>query len=69
MDTIKSELKNTEDAFGEIDASMDKSKRSNETIQDDLEVFNEAISGIEQSATTISQSADTLNRLLADRDR
>ncbi|GAQ16216.1 heme-based aerotactic transducer HemAT [Oceanobacillus picturae] len=69
LDTIKSELKNTEDAFGEIDASMDKSKRSNETIQVDLEVFNEAISGIEQSATTISESADTLNRLLADRDR
>ncbi|WP_404454464.1 protoglobin domain-containing protein [Oceanobacillus kapialis] len=69
LNTIKNELKNTEDAFGEIDASMDKSKRSNESIQDDLEVFNEAISGIEQSATTISESADTLNRLLADRER
>ncbi|MEC5422920.1 globin-coupled sensor protein [Virgibacillus sp. C22-A2] len=69
LSDVKEQMRNTENAFGKIDESMEKAKSSNENIQDDLEVFGQAIHEIEQSATTISESADNLSRLMEVRDR
>lgn len=61
---VREQMKNTENAFGKIDESMVKTKESNENIQDDLEVFGQAIQEIEHSAATMTDAADKLNRLM-----
>ncbi|GAB3068800.1 heme-based aerotactic transducer HemAT [Virgibacillus ainsalahensis] len=61
---VREQMKNTETAFGKIDTSMEKTKESNENIQGDLEAFGQAIREIEQSAATISESAEKLNYMM-----
>lgn len=61
---VREQMKDTESSFEEIDGSMEKTKASNEQIQSDLEVFGRVIKGIEQSAATISASADQLNQMM-----
>ncbi|MBP2078861.1 globin-coupled sensor protein [Oceanobacillus polygoni] len=64
LTNVKEQMASTEAAFQKIDDTMDKSKSSNETIQGDLEVFEQGIEGIEQSAVTISVSAENLNQMM-----
>ncbi|PAV30984.1 chemotaxis protein [Virgibacillus profundi] len=68
LTAVKNQLENTEHAFADIDNSMEKTKTSNKNIQADLEIFGQAIHGIEQSAVTISESAEYLNRMMGDRN-
>lgn len=64
LTNVKEQMASTEAAFQKIDVTMDKTKSSNETIQGDLEVFEQGIEGIEQSAVTISVSAENLNQMM-----
>ncbi|MYL44735.1 globin-coupled sensor protein [Virgibacillus halodenitrificans] len=66
---IKTQMVNTEAAFGKIDSRMEKTQESNQRIQDDLEMFEEAIGGIEQSAVTIKGSAKRLSELMEEKNR
>lgn len=66
---VREQMKNTEIAFGKIDESMEKTKTSNENIQGDLEVFNNKIHEIEQSAATVIESADKLNELMGKEEK
>jgi len=61
---VKEQMKYTEEAFQKIDVTMDKTKTSNENMRDDLELFGEAIREIEHSAATISELADSLNKMV-----
>ncbi|MBP1971219.1 heme-based aerotactic transducer [Virgibacillus natechei] len=63
---VHEQMKNTENAFANIDTSMSKNKTSNENIQGDLEAFGQVIRGIEESAATITQSAEELNYLMGE---
>ncbi|WP_339227276.1 globin-coupled sensor protein [Oceanobacillus sp. FSL K6-2867] len=64
LTNVKEQMASTEAAFQKIDGTMDKTKTSNKTIQTDLEVFEQGIEGIEQSAVTISGSAESLNKMM-----
>lgn len=66
---VREQMKNTEIAFGKIDESMEKTKTSNENIQGDLEVFNNKIHEIEQSAATVIESANKLNELMGEGEK
>ncbi|RLL46691.1 globin-coupled sensor protein [Oceanobacillus piezotolerans] len=61
---VKEHMEHTVDAFQQIDETMEKTKTSNQNIQADLEAFDLAIHDIEQSAATISYSAEQLSEMM-----
>ena len=50
--------------FREINGTMEKTKTSNENIQDDLQIVGQAIHGIEHSTLTITETAENLNHMI-----
>ncbi|MBM7601923.1 heme-based aerotactic transducer [Virgibacillus halotolerans] len=64
LTNVREQMKTTENAFGKINGSMEKTKDSNARNQADLEVFSQAIREIEESAATITTSADKLNHMM-----
>ncbi|WP_249870271.1 globin-coupled sensor protein [Oceanobacillus saliphilus] len=61
---VKDQMSHTETVFQEINEMMEKTKISNENIKEDLQVFGQAIHSIEHSTSTITQSAENLNRMI-----
>ncbi|WP_010647709.1 globin-coupled sensor protein [Oceanobacillus massiliensis] len=61
---VKEQMANTEVVFREINGTMEKTKTSNENIQDDLQIVGQAIHGIEHSTLTITETAENLNRMI-----
>ncbi|HLR67973.1 globin-coupled sensor protein [Virgibacillus alimentarius] len=61
---VREQMKNTEIAFERIDNRMKDTKLTNQSIQSDLEGLDQVTNDIVQAATTISESADQINRML-----
>ena len=61
---VKEQMNNTENVFEQINTMMERTKQSNENIQEDLQLFGQAVHGIEHSTASLTQSADNLNRMI-----
>ncbi len=61
---LKEQMGQTEESFQMVHQMMKTTKESNRKIEDDLEAFGKSIHEMEQSAITISSSAEELKMLM-----
>lgn len=67
LSSVRNQMKETEMSFAKIDQTMERTKQSNQSTQEDLEGFDLVIGEIAHAATSISESADSLNKMIEER--